>query len=52
MKREETFTHKKYSFISSLQTGYLNLDTNSGSNNERENLVQVRCNFCGGYDAT
>ena len=33
-----------------LQTDYLNLDinSNSGKNNERENIVQTKCTFCGG----
>ena len=48
--REGKFTVKKYLSISSLQTDYLNLDSNSGSgiNNERSNLVQKKYTFCGG----
>ena len=47
---EETFTDKKDLSITSLQTDYLNIDTSSGSvrNNERENIVQKQCTFCGG----
>ena len=48
--REEKFTDQKSLSISSLQTDYLNLDSDSGSgkNGERENLDQKICTFCGG----
>ena len=48
--REEIFTDQKYLSIKSLQTDYLNLDISSGygRNNERANLVQTKCTFCGG----
>ena len=41
---------QKYSSIKSLHTEYLNLDRSSGSiiNNDRENIVQTKCTFCGG----
>ena len=47
---KKTFTEQKISIYLSLQTDYLNLDNISGSggNNERENLVQAKCTFCGG----
>ena len=40
----------KYLSISSLQNSYLNLDRRSGCgrNSERANIVQTKCNFCGG----
>ena len=48
--REEKFSEKQYLYIKSLQTDYLNLDSSSGSgrNNERANIVQTKCTFCGG----
>ena len=48
--KEEIFNDQKHWFIISLQTGKLNLDRGSGSgrNNERENLLQKKYNFCGG----
>ena len=50
LRREEIFTDQKYSFNTSLQTDYLNLNSSSGSckNNESENLVQKKCTFGGG----
>ena len=48
MIREETLTDQKHLSISSLQTDYLNLESGSGRNNEKENLDRVKCNFCGG----
>ena len=50
LKREETFTDQKYLSIISLQTDYLNIDSSSGSggNNEKANIVQTQCTFCGG----
>ena len=50
LRREETLTDQKYLYISSLQTYYLNIEINSWSciNNERANLVQEKCTFCGG----
>ena len=48
--REGNFTDQKSLSIIFLQTDYLNLDISSGSgrSNERENVVQTECNFCGG----
>ena len=48
LRREESLL--KYLSISSLHTDYLNLDRSSGSgrNNDRENIVQAKCTFCGG----
>ena len=39
------FTDQKYLSISSLQTGYLYIDSSSGcgKNSGRENLVQTKC---------
>ena len=47
--RKETFTDQRYLSITSLQNGYLNLDSSSGSgrNNEMANFVQTKCIFCG-----
>ena len=52
LRREETFTNKKYLSISSLQTDYLNLDRRSGFgiNSERSNTFQTKCTFCGGFN--
>ena len=52
--REGKFTKQKYLSVSSLQTYYLNIDSNLyyGRNNERENLVQTKCTFCGGPHPT
>ena len=49
-RREEKFTYQKSLYISSLKTGYLNLDSSSicGKNSEKENIVQTKCTFCGG----
>ena len=49
LRREENFTDQKSLNISSLQTGYLNLDSSSGfgRNSERENTVQTKCTFSG-----
>ena len=51
-RREVKFTDKKSLSILSLHTDYLNLDRRSGfgRNIERENTVQIKCNFCGGTD--
>ena len=46
---EGTFTDQKSFYISYLQTDYLNLDRSPDRNNERENIVQVKCTLCGGY---
>ena len=48
--KKEKITDQRYWSISSLQTDYLNLDIISGSgrNMKIENLVQTKCNFCGG----
>ena len=50
LKRGEKFTDQKSLSISSLQTDYLNIGRSSGcgKNSERSNLVQTKCNFCGG----
>ena len=50
LRREEKCTDKKLLNISSLQTGYLNLDGSSGLGRyiARENSVQTKCTFCGG----
>ena len=51
-RREEKFTDQKSLNISSLQTGYLNLDSSSGfgRNSEREHAVQTKSTFCGGVN--
>ena len=48
--KEGKFTDQISSYISSLNTDYLNLDSSSdyGRNNERKKLVQTKCIFCGG----
>ena len=50
LRREGNLTYRKYLSITFLQTDYLNLDRSSGSgrNNERENIVNTKWNFCGG----
>ena len=50
LRIEEIFTDQKSLPVTSLHTDYLNLGNSSGSgrNNERENLVQIKCTFCGG----
>ena len=50
LRIEEKSTDQKFLYISSLQTEYLNIDSSSGcgKNSERSNLVQKKCNFCGG----
>ena len=51
LRREETFPDHNILNISSLQTDYLNFDSDrSGSNRhgERENSVQAKCTFSGG----
>ena len=50
LRREENVTDQKYLSIKSLQTDYLNLDRISGSgrNDERSDLIQIKCTFCGG----
>ena len=50
VKKKEKFTDQKYLSIASLQTDYLNIDSNSGSirNNERENIAQTKLPFCRG----
>ena len=52
LRIEEKFTDQKSVSISSLQTYYLNLDSNSGfgRNSERANTFQTKCTFCGGVD--
>ena len=47
LRREETFTNQNNFSISYLQTDYLNIDniSESGRNNERENIVQETFNF-------
>ena len=49
LRREGNFNDKRYLSITSLHTDQLNLDSSSGSgiNNERANLVQKKCTFCG-----
>ena len=49
LRIEEEITDQKYSSSSSIQTDYLNLDTSSGSGrkDERQNIVQTKCTFCG-----
>ena len=50
LRREEKFPDQKCLNILSLQTDYLNLDSNvSGSSrhNERAHFVQTKCTFCG-----
>ena len=50
LRREEKFTDQESLSISSLQTDYLSIKISSGyaRNNERDNLVQTKCTFCGG----
>ena len=50
LRIEGKFTDQKSLSITSLQTGYLNLDSSSGSrrNNERANLVHTKFNFLEG----
>ena len=50
LRREGGFTDQKYLSISSLQTDYRNIYSNSGYgiNGERANRVQIKCTFCGG----
>ena len=50
LRREEKFTDQKYLSISYLQTHYLNLDniSESGRNNEIENIVEETFTFCRG----
>ena len=52
MRREEKFTDQKSLNISSLQTDYLNLDSNSDfyRDSERSHAVQTECTFCGGIN--
>ena len=52
LRREEKFTDQKSLNISSLQTGYLNLDISSGfdRDSERANDVKKECTFCGGVN--
>ena len=52
LRREEKFTDQKSLNISSLQTGYLNLDRSSsfGRNSEKADTVQKKCTFCGGVN--
>ena len=49
-RKEEKLTDQKSLKISSLQTGYLNLDSISGSSrsSERAHYVHTKCTFCGG----
>ena len=50
LRRDIKFTNQKSLNISSLQTGYLNLDSRSGFgiNSERAHAFQTKCTFCGG----
>ena len=50
LRRDEKFNNQNYLSISSLQTNYLNFDRDSGTgrNNQRANIVQRKCTFCGG----
>ena len=50
LRRKWKFTDQKYLSISSLHNDYLDLyrSSCSGRNNERKNLVQIKCTFCGG----
>ena len=52
MRTEEKITDEKSLKISSLQTDYINLDSNSGLDGdiERGHAVQIECTFCGGVD--
>ena len=47
LRREGRFTDHKYLYISSLQTGYLNLDSSSGCgrNSDRANTVKKSAPF-------
>ena len=49
LRREEKFTDQKSLSISSLQNGYLNLDSSSGfvRNDEGANTAQTKCTFGG-----
>ena len=49
-RREENLQNQKSLNISSLKTGYLNLDSSSGfgRDSERAHAVQIECTFCGG----
>ena len=51
-QKRGNFSDQKYLSLSSLQTDYLTLDSISDRNNERENLVKVKCTFCGGSHPT
>ena len=50
LKREETFTDQKSLSITYLQIEYLNMDNipGYGKNNERENIVHIKCTLSGG----
>ena len=50
VKKGRKMYQPKILSITALPNDYFNLDNSSGSgrNNERENLVQNKCNFCGG----
>ena len=50
LRREEKLTNQIFLSISSLQTDYLNLYSSSvcGRNSERANMIQTKCDFCGG----
>ena len=50
LRRAENSTDQISLSISYLQTDYLNIDSSSrcGTNSERANTVQTKCNFCGG----
>ena len=52
LRREEKFTDQKSLNISSLQTDYLNLESNSVfvRNSERSHDVQKKFTFCGGVN--
>ena len=50
LRREKIFTDQKSLSITSLQNDYLNpnISSVSGRNNERANIIQTKCTFCGG----
>ena len=48
----DIFTDQIYLSVLYLQTDYLIPDSSSGIKNEKENLVQVKFTFCGGYHPT
>ena len=52
LRREEKLTDQKSLNISSLQTDYLNIDSNSGfdRDSEKAHTDQTECTFCGGVN--